>query len=375
MRRFSAFLLCLGALGTSQAATPGFDDLIALKGKALYKAADDISYDRRKDFSAAELTTITERLAADKNQLTKEDDHRYAFGCFFTAACDCATGRELPRLITVYGGLEPASYEKRSLLGPLAGAWILHELEARTDWPVIELPRGASAPPAELAGAAPDLVAAWQLYKRSTETVEHAFEHGPEEKGISFQTNERAFDALVDKVLRKQGEHLAQELDRFLWSGWCGFGSDSLLQPQSLAFFMALLNENRIAEAVGAASHLQSDKPIVTRDGTVDARIAFLKKCGLDWEAILAGAQLESELSGRVFRDDSHCLEELATFGSERSATFLLEMARRSKPDMRSSYALALTAFVPGSTGNMDVGSSADLERQSAAPISDETKA
>ncbi len=196
----------------------------------------------------------------------------------------------------------------------------------------------------------------------------------PHEKGISFQANERAFSALIDKVLRKQGDHLAQELDRFLWSGWCGTGSDSLSQPQSLAFFMALLNENRIAEAVGAAVNLQSENPIVTRDGKVDARIAFLKKCGLDWETILAGAALESELSGRGFLRDSPYLPELAIFGSERAAGLLLEMARRSKPDMRETYVRALAAFIPGNTDNVHVGNSSDLRRQSAAPISDETK-
>ncbi len=182
MRRLFAFLLCLGTLGAASAATPTFDELVSLKGKALYKAADDIAYDLGPKFTAAELATITEKLAAERAELAKDDDDKYAFDRFFTDACDKATGRELPRLIAIYCALEPGSYTKKSLLGPLAGAWILHELETRADWPAVELPRGASAPPVELAGAPPDLIAAWQLYKRSTQEVERAFAHEPARK-------------------------------------------------------------------------------------------------------------------------------------------------------------------------------------------------
>lgn len=204
-----------------------------------------------------------------------------------------------------------------------------------------------------------------------------AFEHALPPRGrsaaISFQANERTFFSILDDVLRKRGSSSAEKLAEFGWSGGCGFGSDSLSDPQSIGIFLALLNEGRTAEAVGAALAMQSEEPLVTAGETKDARIEFLKKCGLDWEALLAGAQIEAD---RRNSHSSHApyLQELAAFGSEHAALLLMQMLGRAPAAMRAEYAEALATFIPGDTENISMSRPMRLERLAKLALSPEMK-
>src|SRR5205823_7635547 len=78
----------------------------------------------------------------------------------------------------------------------------------------------------------------------------------------------------------------------------------------------------------------------------------FLEACGLDWETIVAGTQLDRESGESYFAFQEPLVKELASYGSERAASLLAEMARRAKPDRWQAYTCALTAFVARNPSN-----------------------
>ena len=123
-------------------------------------------------------------------------------------------------------------------------------------------------------------------------------------------------------------------------------GLESLTRPQSLAMFIALLNEKRIPEAVGAALRFESGVPILSADGRV-ARLEFFEACGLDWETLLVGAQAATFADVPFYGWSWKSLEELASHGSERAAELVLELAQRADKESHSRYAGALTGFLP----------------------------
>ena len=337
---------CLVANPLAAPADPSADDILALEGNALFKAVDEIGYSPESKFSTTELIRLADKLRKEAKGLAKDDENRGLFGRFFTAACGKAKGHELAQLIEIYAALEPGSFDKNYEFQPLATAWILHELESRTEWPKIELPPLESAVPQELENAPKDLVAAWKLYKRSRQKADRSFRDDDAQKqSVSFQANERTFYRLIDEVLRKQRSGLAEELAAFGWSGTCGTGSESFSNPQSIGIFMALLVEGRLPEAVGATVKIQSERPLASADGQKDVRLEFLRKCGIDWEEVFAGAQVESDLHSINW--STPYLQALAAFGSERAASLLSQMAAIAKPEMREAYANALSAFIP----------------------------
>jgi hypothetical protein len=357
---------------------PTADELLALEGDAFLQRLAAIQYSSEFKFSADELVALSEKLFAATTQLPKDDDYRHLFDRFFEKACEKAKERQLPKLVGMYVRLDAAAFNKQSLLPPLATALILEHLRTRADWPRVEMPPIESDMPAELRDASPDLIEAWQLYKRAVQPFERVFRRADRgSKGISFQTNERSFSRLIDDVLTKRGEHLAEQLAEFEWSGWCGTGSDSLREPQSLGTFIALLNDDRIAEAVGAAIYVEGDRLLISADQRHNARVEFLKRCGLDWEMIFAGTQLVSELERSRGGGPNSCLSELAAFGSDRAARLIMEMARRSERNYRATYAQALVTFIPGDTENISGGGrfTNNLVRHPDMRISAETMA
>jgi hypothetical protein len=135
----------------------------------------------------------------------------------------------------------------------------------------------------------------------------------------------------------------------------------------SVGIFMALLSQGRIREAFGAVVELTSKYPLITEGGTKGARVEFLKKCGVDWEAILAGAQIDAELGSGWATGEASCLKELAALGTDRAASLLVQMAARADPPMHEDYAYALSAFFPRDTGRSTY-TSRMIERQRELP-------
>lgn len=368
-------LRCLGlvaalTVAAASADQRSVDDILSLHGKALFAAAQAAD---ASEFTTREVIRIAERLSAERNNIGNDDLNRYAFNSFFEHACDKADANELAEVIQLYFTLDPQSLEKFSLLPPLAARWIHEELKNISSG---SLPRKLEsadvAVPAELENVPSDLMDAWKSFKQATRAYDLKFERRPDAKMIGFQSNERAFCRLVDELLLKREEGLAEKLANFGWSGWCGTGHQFLSDPQSLTIFMALLRERSIAEAVGAAIYIQGDTPLTTRD--IDVRIEFLEKCGVDWELVFAGAQLNSENHVPPSWHKTY-LRALAKYGSDRAASLVVKMAQRAKPEMREQYAASLAAFiVNGNDNDGGVVSSSDIPRVSKAQVSQQTK-
>ena len=294
------------------------------------------------------------------------------FSRFFEAACEKATSKELDQVIDIYVRLPQGANAKTFPFPTLAAAWIAREI-APLDLKVT-IPQEDISPNPSIQDASPELISAWKLYKNATRKADKLLQREPDARTISFQTNEAAFHRLIDDVLLKRGDKLVERLAEFTWGGWCGTGAGSLGEPQSIGEFMALLQERRLDEAVGAAIRMATERPVRVGDKNPSARIQFLKKCGLDWEAILAGSLLkvdDSEFPGLWYTPS---LTELAAYGSERSLAFISELALRANPRERREYTYALMAFLPPDPDKL-VWSSGDIIRPVAITIPTEAKA
>jgi len=368
-------LSCLGLIvaltvAVAAAEQPNVDDILSLHGKALFAAAKKADASK---FSTRDVIRIAERLSAERNNLGKDDLNRYALDSFFEHACKKADVNELAEVIQLYVALDPEDLERFSLLRPLAARWIDEELKnLRSGSLAAKLESADLAVPANLENAPSDLIDAWKAFKQATRAYDLKFERRLDGKMIAFQSNERAFYRLVDDLLLKRGEGSAEKLANFGWSGWCGTGNELLSHPQSLTLFMALLHERRIAEAVGAALYIKGYMPPMAHG--IDLRIAFLEKCGLDWELIFAGAQLDSEnhLSSRWHPAD---LQALGYYGSDRAASLVVEMAQRAEPQTREQYAASLATFITRDNNNRVRGvDNSDVPCVSESQISQQTK-
>jgi hypothetical protein len=373
IRWAGVFLFAAAGPALQAADAPSADELLKLEGPALFKAADDISFSN--DYAVDELVAIAAKLGDELKNLPREDhdNDRYAFSHFFEDGCRKANERQLDQLIQVYIRLDATSFEKESVLPALAAQWIHRELRAlRGDKSKIKLPDHDVSLPGELENASKELVSAWRLYRKSMEAYEKTFPDEPVENPISFQANNRSFFSIIEDVLLGKGKGAAEKILNYGWSG-----------PRSLAVFMSLLHERRLAEAVGASLLVAGDQLLVGGEDKLDVRIEFLEACGLDWETILAGAQTDAECRQSYHNADLFAREPLLTalagYGSGRTALLLAEMARRAKPDRQEAYANALTALVeknpakpkdcPGYENIMNTFSSGTIERVSKIRI------
>ena len=316
MRRLSCFgFVAVLTVGVAAAEQPSVDDILGLHGKALFAAAKKAD---PSEFSTRDVIRIAKKLAAERNNIGNDDLNRYALNSFFAHACKKADVNELAEVIQLYVTVDPESFEKFLLLRPLASRWIHEQLKNVSSASVPrKLESAEVAVPAGLENASSDLIDAWKSFKEATRAYDLKFERRSSAKMIGFQSNKREFYKLVDQLLLKQGEGLTEKLANFGWTGMCGTGYELLSDPQSLTVFMALFRERRIAEAIGAAIYIQDRMRLTTRD--IDVRIEFLKKYGVDWELVFAGAQLDYE--NRVPPPwHGEYLGALANYGSDRAA-------------------------------------------------------
>ena len=373
-----ALLLALACFHTALATKPNMDELLALEGDAFFAALEPYDYQLEESFSTEELFALADKLSKAGRGKIKNFEQRFFFARIFGAACKGSSEEQLPRMIDLFVAADPDVLFKESALEPLAAAWIARYLAAHPERKAVEFPPIDEAAPAKLTNASPELVSAWQLFRRVSEPYARSFpEEDADRRPINFQANERSFYKLVGEILQGRGDGSAEELARYEWSGGCGTGAESLTRPQSLAMFIALLNEKRIPEAVGAALRFESGVPILSADGRV-ARLEFFEACGLDWETLLVGAQAATFADVPFYGWSWKSLEELASHGSERAAELVLELAQHADKESHSRYAGALTGFLPprpaGEDGSYRV-SSDEISRRNELALSPATRA
>ena len=370
MPRISLGFVAVLTAAVAAGEQPSVDDILSLHGKALFAAARAAEASK---FSVPDAIRIAKRLSVERDSAGGDYVDRRVFESLFKYACDNADANELAEIIQLYVTLDPESIERVSLLRPLAARWIDEELKnLRSGSLAFKLESADLAVPADLENAPSDLIDAWKAFKQATRAYDLKFERRSGVKMIAFQSNRHAFYRLVDELLLKKGEGLAEKLTNFGWSGGCGAGYELLSYPQSLTVFMALLHERRIAEAVGAALYVKGHMPPMAHG--IDLRIAFLEKCGLEWELIFAGAQLDSENHYSSWWHPAD-LPVLAYYGSDRAASLVVEMAQRAEPQTRAQYAALLAAFITRDNNNRVRGKdNPDVPRVSESQISQQTR-
>lgn len=322
--------------------------ILTLEGEPLFKAAFEAMVSRRNELSDADVLGLTERLAAELPNLPQESTDDFAFHVCFEDAARNATGGTIDRLATILASLGADQHHKGALLPALAGPLIERELAAMKPADLqVKLGGPVIDPPEKLRDAPADLVNAWQQFKRARRPMDARVAAHAEKPTITFQKNRNAFFGLVDDVTLGRGENLSEQLLQYGWGGWCGTGADSLAVPQSVAVFIALLRERKIAEAIGASLDVTGRDLLVAGRDEKNVRIEFLKRCGFEWESVLAGAQLDAELeSGGFGAPDLPFINELAAYGSDRAASLLEQLARRADGRGRIWYARALRVMV-----------------------------
>jgi hypothetical protein len=365
--RISPLSLAAVALVTAStsALAEKFDDILALHGSALFEAAENIP---AEELSPRDIIRITQALAAERKNFVEGKHQNFALSTFFEAACKRADTAELDKLIEIYVNFDPSSFEKEFLLQPLLALWLKREVTTDQSKPVAHEPQKNLRLPSKLKNLQPELAEAWLTYKANVRPVEQTIYSPAVKARISFQANERRFFGTINDVLLEKGKGHAEELARFGWSGLSGTGSELLYEPRSIGILMALLTEHRIAEALGAALYLQCDKLLLNSDS--DLRSELLRHYGADWEAVLAGAQIDWEVGDPAGGWNPTYLHELAAFGSDHAATLVGMMARNASAERRIPYAHAIsTFFKSGPEKEVRFSFGAD-ERISKAPIS-----
>jgi hypothetical protein len=357
-------------------------EITRLQGKELFNEAGSALTFRRAALSDADILALTERLAEELPQADERGElpsEEFLFADYFAHAARTARGEAVDRLARTLTQLEPESYHRRKLLPKLAAAWINREVAAIAPAEFrVALPADDFELPDKLRNAPAGLVQAWQQFKRATAAIDKraALQHG--DTVISYQSNQKAFDRLVADVTLGRGEELSEQLLQYSWTGGCGTGSEMLEEPQSIALLMALLRERRIAEAVGASLQVAGEESLVFGKEERNVRIEFLSRCGLDWESLLAGALVDTEVTWPPLVGRLPHLRELASYGSDRAAALLMQLALRAKSLDQEFYIRALGALVaaPKAAGeaedDLDIGVTfaQEIKRVAQRPIS-----
>ena len=197
------------------------------------------------------------------------------------------------------------------------------------------------------------LIEAWRAYQKVEQPFYDRFlTYSGGGAGISLYDNQRSFSKLMDDIMAGRGENLAEKLNAYQIYG-VGNGVD--LWPKFIGIFVSLLHDRRLTETAGASlalpggiSGLRADRALT------DARIEFLKVCGLDWEAVLAGAEVTRAVGTEpygAYNGMSHQFwREIATYGSERGAKLVGQLASVEKAKLFPEDIHALGAFLKTDT-------------------------
>lgn len=342
---FVSLWLVVSSLAAAEKGDPSAKEILSLQGKALFETAWQIS-DPGSKFSQADLMAITAKLVAEEHNLAKDDRGRPAVNSFFEGACRHASPDQVQQLCELFARLDPIRFQMSSFVTPLAMARINQELvKLRNEGATPKFADAHPAVPEKIAGLPKELIEAWRAYQNVEQPFYNVLWNLRREDGISFYDNQKSFYKLMDNAMAGRGENLAEKLNVYQLYGY-GNGVD--LWPKFFGMFVSLLHDRRLAEAVGACLALPATS--MPWDNLHGSRIEFLKMCGIDWEQVLAGAEVDHDAGGQlygVYNGRRHqFLRELATYGSERAARLVGQLASVEKPNLRGDYIQALGAFL-----------------------------
>jgi hypothetical protein len=351
--------------------------------KAFNHAIYSIKYNRNAPSSAA-LWALMERFQkALKNTKDAQKRSRAEFDYKYLTVAILKQGSDADyeKLIETYKALPGDSWGRRVMIEPLANYWIKREITAlekagirptlatATNDELLDpalSPEAKETVKAAVQAAGPRVQKGWRQYRFFAAALEEvASENTNVSQGksrVSVQETWPLFYGTADDFFAGKTQNMAPRLAAFQWGHWCGTGSEQFYDPKYRLLFATLLKERRYAPAIGALFRLMTwGGNGLWSDPEDDWKQRFLSWCGVDWEALFAGAALEHQAT----------LRELALYGSPQAAQLLVEMAAVPKITEHASYLQALAAFIEGSRLPTGYGSSSssDIKRRNQEPV------
>ena len=332
-----------------------FEKLIKLEGKEFVSAAEE-SYGDKQIYTVDELIAVAEKLAAGIKPLgARSEDHSWnSFSSYFGEACKNPNDQQLDKLIELYRRLDPNTFEKSYCLPTLASRVLARQVAALPAQH-LQLPEvDESSMPSELESAPEELQNSWRSLQRGKVAFEKAFQKTTEQ--IAASENMKSFYNLIGEAL-KGATGLEDDVRRFARTGANCLDMSDIEDARDIAMLLMLLREGRMNEAIGAALK------VAGADGSESKPEAFAKtvidlfeRCGLDWEQIFAGGQVEREIRGWGDEDPAPYLAALAKYGSTRAAPLVHQLAYFAKPKGRGRYVATFNAWIETTSPKANCG-------------------
>lgn len=378
MRRGVACLIFILAIWSSPADSEGLvsaDQLLKLEGDEFGQAASDMSYGLDgSDYSADQLIAIAEKLLPRVVAIgVKGYDNHNPFGLYFSAACEKATYKQLDALIDLYSRIDPGSFEKIDALPRLAARWIERETNAIHDKDRhFALPATVDDSSGKFSNAPKDLVDGFRKYAGIKAAYEKAFP-APDEK-IDAYANRKSFYEIVTAALRGDTDR-ENELLKYAWTGANCMNVTDVEDAQDIAMLLMLLRERRLDLAVGACLRVITTEGSTSQPQTTAGPIIKLfRMIGVDWEIILAGAELDRIARPAGVSDREPGVELLAAYSSDRGGILLNQLAHFAGKGWRSEFVSAFDSFIPKDPSAKQVDQEIHyghaISRDAAQPIS-----
>lgn len=334
---------------------PSFEALAKLDGKQFLEAAEEASnlFHGRgfgsfavRPYTVDQLIAIAEKCRVVVNTIGSHSDngvYMNPFCAYFTEACKKANDDQLDKLIELYLRLDPDSFEWSQTLPMLAGRVLARELVSLPPQHV-ELTDGEPVLPPELKSAPDELKNAWTTFQRAKTAFEKAFPKPtePVDAGVSPKS---LHDIIGDALRGATGRE--DELRPFARRWPNCMGITDMEDAHDIAMLLMLLRERRMNEAIGAALRVAGTQGSTSSpQDLAKPVIDLLERCGLSWEEIFAGGQVENEARGWEEESRHPYLDALASHGSERAAPLVKGLAHFAKPRQRAKYLATLGAWV-----------------------------
>jgi hypothetical protein len=165
-----------------------------------------------------------------------------------------------------------------------------------------------------------------------------------QEPWVTAQANwPKLFYQALSDLLHGKFANPSAQISMFEWGGWCGTGSDSLYTSKNRALFMAFLRERRFSEALAQVFSTVVERsnfslrPSFTEN---QWQRRFIEMCGQNWEVLYTGAATETTYG------NAQALHQLASHGSDLSASYMVQMQAISHLRMSRDYLIAISLMI-----------------------------
>ena len=234
------------------------------------------------------------------------------------------------------------SYYKRKLFSDLAFVWTLLEVPTQLpDWP--EFPQCTTALPSAPSGYPQDLREATKRYLQVAAPFQSLIDaRKPDKTWTDYQTHKADYWKLITQLLAKKDGPFTDKFLAYRWGGWCGTGSNQFSEPHSIALLMALVADERWAEAAGAALS-------VAPRGEIGGALRVLSACVPDAEKVVVGGLALIDLGPKEYRIESRqatLLALLLCLPGDRRVGMMTRLAALAPPEALPVYFRALGKFV-----------------------------